>query len=136
MADANVSLGYLREFLSRMHTDGKGPLPVVLVTPGGLIAGNAVPPAVWLNRMAEQTRTTIVATAALGAHESVARLFEGWVEQADPRTPDEVTDVYLVDAAVLPIESMPGANHMYAGLGCFQVSLDQVTAWTFGPTPE
>jgi len=115
-------------------TDGQA---ITLLTAGGIVAGNAVSRARWCRELGKQVETTIVATAEVGAHQSIAAALFTRSASHGPAGPDQVTDAYLINAILLPLV-LPSndADLTYGPTACWQVSMQQVIAWTFGPVPD
>lgn len=129
---------YLQSVLSITHRDEGNSVPLTVVTPGGLVYGNAVHPSTWLRRLGGQLRD-LTADEPSEAAEAMARMFEDMAEErtADNPGPDirikDIRWLYFVDALVVPpSDSTPS----YPLLACWQVALRDVIAWTIGMPPE
>lgn len=128
---------YLQSILSITYRDEGNSVPLTVVTPGGIVFGNAVHPSAWLRRLADQLRDLTIGEPNEPA-EAMAQMFEQMAEERtdDNPGPDipmkDIRWIYFSDALVVPTEN---ATASYPAAACWQVALRDVTAWTIGLPP-
>jgi hypothetical protein len=128
---------YLQSILSITYRDEANSVPLTVVTPAGIVFGNAVHPAAWLRRLADQLRDLTVEDPNEPA-EAMAEMFEQMAEERNEENPGpdipmkDIRWIYFTDALVTPTASGPAS---YPAPACWQVALRDVTAWTIGLPP-
>lgn len=128
---------YLQAILSITYRDEGNSVPLTVVTPGGIMFGNAVHPSAWLRRLSDQLRD-LTADDPNDPAEAMAQMFEQMAEERTEENPGpdipmkDIRWIYFTDALVVPAASAPAS---YPAPACWQVALRDVTAWTIGLPP-
>jgi hypothetical protein len=128
---------YLQSILSITYRDEANSVPLTVVTPGGVMFGNAVHPSAWLRRLADQLRD-LTAEDPNEPAEAMSQMFEQMAEERNDENPGpdipmkDIRWIYFTDALVVPPASGPPS---YPAPACWQVALRDVTAWTIGLPP-
>ncbi len=128
---------YLQSVLSITYRDEGNSVPLTVVTPGGLVFGNAVHPSAWLRRLGDQLRD-LNANEPNEPAEAMAQMFEQMAEERTDENPGpdipmkDIRWIYFTDALVAPAHNATGS---YPDPACWQVAIRDVTAWTIGLPP-
>lgn len=128
---------YLQSILSITYRDEANSVPLSVVTPGGVVFGNAVHPSTWLRRLADQLRD-LTAEDPNEPAEAMSQMFEQMAGERTDENPGpdipmkDIRWIYFTDALVVPTANGPPS---YPAPACWQVALRDVTAWTIGLPP-
>jgi hypothetical protein len=130
---------YLQRVLASAYQDEPNSVPLTVATPAGLVFGNAVHPATWLRRLAEQLRHLTIGHSPNAAVDAEIQMFfdmaDRWSEDQPGGTVrvEDIRWIYFTEALIVPIHA---AGPNYTEPACWQVALRDVTAWTIGLPPE
>ena len=130
---------YLQSVLSIAYRDEGNSIPLTVATSAGIVFGNAVHPATWLRRLAEQLRDLTRDDPQNESAQSMAQMFDQMADERVDETPGQgvpmkdIRWVYFTDALVTSTHNaVPG----YQEPACWQIALRDVTGWTIGLPPS
>lgn len=130
---------YLQAVLSVAYRDERNSVPLTVLTPAGLVFGNAVHPAAWLRRLGAQLRHLTSDDPRNSSAQAMAEMFEEMAGDRGDERPErdipmkDIRWIYFTEALVVPVAN---ATPNYLEPACWQIALRDVTGWTIGLPPE